>query len=165
MDGKEQISPRSFLSALSKAVAYTREEHASHRYAIHHEGIRRGVQVASKTRVQEIREDMPWVHLAIQPLSGQRVPIDEQQVVKAWEEADLIELLQEEAKRYEGTDEEASVRTGPRHPDNPRRLIEELIAIGVMQRRRDGRIDLPDVYRIAFNIGRKGGVPRLSAST
>lgn len=32
--------------------------------------------------------------------------------------------------------------------------------MGVMRRRRDGRIDLPDVYRIAFGVGRKGGVPR-----
>ncbi|WP_261400515.1 hypothetical protein [Streptomyces salinarius] len=29
-----------------------------------------------------------------------------------------------------------------------------------MRRRRDGRIDLPDVYRIAFGVGHKGGVPR-----
>jgi hypothetical protein len=26
--------------------------------------------------------------------------------------------------------------------------------------RSDGRLDLPDVYRIAFGLGRKGGVPR-----
>jgi hypothetical protein len=37
-----------------------------------------------------------------------------------------------------------------------------MIDLGVMRRRRDGRIDLPDVYRIAFNIGRKGGVPRVA---
>ncbi|MFV2195127.1 hypothetical protein [Nocardiopsis sp. LOL_012] len=29
--------------------------------------------------------------------------------------------------------------------------------------RRDGRLDLPDVYRIAFSIGRKGGVPKVKA--
>lgn len=59
------------------------------------------------------------------------------------------------------TDEDdIKVRTGPRYPADPQQLIEELIGMGVMRRRRDGRIDLPDVYRIAFGVGRKGGVPR-----
>jgi hypothetical protein len=31
-----------------------------------------------------------------------------------------------------------------------------------MRCRRDGRIDLPDVYLIALNVGRKGGVPRVA---
>jgi hypothetical protein len=44
---------------------------------------------------------------------------------------------------------------------NGRDLINELMGLGIMTRRRDGRIDLPDVYRIAFDIGRKGGVPRI----
>ena len=44
---------------------------------------------------------------------------------------------------------------------NPETLERELVKLGVMTRRADGRIDLPDVYRIAFNIGRRGGVPRL----
>lgn len=26
--------------------------------------------------------------------------------------------------------------------------------------RPDGRLDLPDVYRVAFGLGRKGGVPK-----
>jgi hypothetical protein len=37
------------------------------------------------------------------------------------------------------------------------------IALGVMRQRKDGRIDLPDVYRIAFSIGRKGGVSKVKA--
>ena len=37
---------------------------------------------------------------------------------------------------------------------------DQLVALGVMTRRTNGKIDLPDVYRIAFDIGRRGGVPR-----
>jgi hypothetical protein len=33
--------------------------------------------------------------------------------------------------------------------------------IGVMQRLPDGRIQMPDVYRIAFGLGRRGGVKAL----
>ncbi|WP_054816314.1 hypothetical protein [Nocardia arizonensis] len=164
MDGVEQVSPRSFLSALNKAVAETRGTYAGHEYALHHEGIRRGVQTASESRVKEVGEDMPWVQLAVNPLAGRQVPIEEDSVIEEWREAGLTEVLRKEAERYEvGTEEDTLVRTGPRYPDDPVRLIEELIALGVMRRRRDGRIDLPDVYRIAFNIGRKGGVPRVAS--
>lgn len=163
MDGMEQVSPRSFLSALGKAVSETQGKYAGHEYAIHHEGIRRGVQTASETRVREVGEDMPWVHLAVNPLAGRQVPIDQETVLDLWQEARLTDTLHREAGRYESKDEDTLVRTGPRHLDDAGRLIEELIDLGVMRRRRDNRIDLPDVYRIAFNIGRKGGVPRVAS--
>ncbi|MFC7380761.1 hypothetical protein ACFQSB_01005 [Sphaerisporangium rhizosphaerae] len=158
MDGAEQVSPRSFLSALTKAVEETTAQYAAHDYAIHHEGIRRGVQAASATRVGEIKEDLPWVQVAIEPLAGQQVPIEESHVISLWSQHHLTEALQQQAS-YVVEDEK--VRTGPRYPDRYPALIEELIELGVMRRRRDGRIDLPDVYRIAFSIGRKGGVPKV----
>ncbi|WP_165984588.1 hypothetical protein [Streptomyces sp. YIM 98790] len=165
MDGVEQVSPRSFLSALNRAVAETRGSYAGHRYPLHHEGIRRGVQTASTTRVKEIGEDMPWVQRAAAPLAGRQVPIEQATVVELWREAGLSEALRREAETFRdasGNADSEDIRTGPRHPDDPELLIEELITLGVMRRRRDGRIDLPDVYRIAFNIGRKGGVPRVA---
>ena len=46
-------------------------------------------------------------------------------------------------------------------------LIAELIEIGIITRRitrrATGRLDLPDVYRLAFGLGRKGGIPRLAS--
>jgi hypothetical protein len=33
--------------------------------------------------------------------------------------------------------------------------------LGVIQRMEDGRIQMPDVYRIAFGFGRRGGVKPL----
>ncbi|KAA6211256.1 hypothetical protein [Streptomyces filamentosus] len=163
MDGVEQVSPRSFLNALGMAVNETRGDYAAHPYAIHHEGIRRGVQSASRTRVGEIREDMPWVHTAIAPLNGQQVPIDQNLVLERWVDADLTGQLHRESARASALDGEVEVRTGPRYPDNHLLLIDELITLGVMRRRKDGRIDLPDVYRIAFSIGRKGGVPKVQS--
>ncbi len=160
MDGAEQVSPRSFLSALKQAVEETNENYAGHKLPIHHEGIRRGVQSASRTRVDEIGEDLPWVHIAIAPLEGQQVPVEESVILKLWHDNGLTDLLDREEQRIGGSDE-LSIRTGPRYPDDYPRLIEELVELGVMRRRKDGRIDLPDVYRIAFAIGRKGGVPKV----
>ncbi|WP_411073544.1 hypothetical protein [Streptomyces sp. cmx-4-7] len=163
MDGVEQVSPRSFLSALQKALSETRSQYAGYEYALHHEGIRRGVQKASETRVIEVSEDMPWVSRAIEPLAGHQVPIEQEKVEDLWAESRLVDDLRKEAQRYEPVPmEEDKVRTGPRYPEDPAQLIEELIELGVMRRRADGRIDLPDVYRIAFGVGRKGGVPRVA---
>lgn len=163
MDGAEQVSPRSFLNALKRAVEETSAEYAAHNFPIHHEGIRRGVQSASRTRVDEIGEDLPWVHAAITPLEGQQVPIEENVILEIWKASDLAGLLGREANRLGASHEGARIRTGPRFPDDYPRLIEELVELGVMRRRRDGRIDLPDVYRIAFAIGRKGGVPKVKS--
>ncbi|RZF04450.1 hypothetical protein [Streptomyces sp. SCA2-2] len=163
MDGVEQVSPRSFLNALNMAVDETRGKYASHPYAIHHEGMRRGVQEASQTRVNEIGEDMPWVPTVIKPLMGQQVPIEQRLVLDLWHASDLTSALRKEADRVKSGGNATEVRTGPRYPDDHLRLIDELIALGVMRRRKDGRIDLPDVYRIAFSIGRKGGVPKVQS--
>jgi hypothetical protein len=162
MDAVEQVSPRSFLNALTRAVEETRADHADHKFAIHHEGIRRGVRSASRFRVDEIREDLPWVQTAINPLKGQQVPIERGSVVELWKTSDLTTDLRRQAEET-GRLSSGDTRTGPRFPDDYPRLIEELAQLGVMRLRKDGRVDLPDVYRVAFAIGRKGGVPKVRA--
>jgi len=158
MDGAKQVSPRSFLSALATAAEQTRTEHSNHEHALHYDGIRAGVQVASTTRANEIREDIPWVADAISLLGGMQVPAEEGTLTERWEADGLLERLQSPAVGGGETDQQ--VRTGP-EAKNGRDLVRELMDLGVMTRRADGRVDLPDVYRIAFNIGRKGGVPRV----
>ncbi|MBO8187380.1 hypothetical protein [Streptomyces spirodelae] len=161
MDGCGQVSPRSFLEALSTAAETTRARHPGHDRALHHEGIRAGVQKASKRRVDEVKEDTHWVRLAIEPLAGYQVPVAEKTVLRLWKEANLSASLAEETSGYVQADTPERVRMGPRQPEDLPRVITELIELGVMtQPRSDGRLDLPDVYRIAFGLGRKGGVPR-----
>ncbi|PGH49911.1 hypothetical protein [Streptomyces sp. Ru87] len=160
MDGRGQASPRSFLHALSTAADATRSAHPAHDRALHHDAIREGVQAASRIRVEQVCEDTPWVELAIKPLSGCQVPIEEPVVLKAWKDENLPAALGEQAARYAQADRPEHVHTGPRTPGDLSRLVEELITLGVMRRRNDDRLDLPDVYRIAFGLGRRGGVPR-----
>lgn len=161
MDGAEQVSPRSFLTALSTAAENTATTRSGHTHALHYDSIRRGVQDASTIRVQEVTEDMPWVRTAIGPLAGIQVPADENTVLDRWAESAVVEQLaaQELSRPSEGSIPD-EVRTGP-EATTGRDLIDELITLGIMTRRRGGRVDLPDVYRIAFDIGRKGGVPRI----
>ncbi|GAA3376795.1 hypothetical protein GCM10020367_49890 [Streptomyces sannanensis] len=51
--------------------------------------------------------------------------------------------------------------SGPRNLDDPAVLVQELYDIGVVTKRGPDSVDLPDIYRLAFDISRRGGVPRM----
>lgn len=51
--------------------------------------------------------------------------------------------------------------SGPRDIDDPVALLKELDDLGVVTRRDTDTVDLPDIYRLAFDISRRGGVPRM----
>jgi hypothetical protein len=157
MDGIGQTSPRSFLRALTRANDETIDMYAGYEYALHYDGIRRGVQAASSTRVAEIAEDLPWVRATMRPLVGRQVPIDREAVLEAWQAENLTATL----RRYSEEKDDSAVRTGPRNAEDYNEIIDELTEIGIITQRANGKLDLPDVYRIGFDLGRKGGVPRI----
>lgn len=157
MDGIGGISPRSFLTAVSAAADYTAANIREHDHALHWDGIRNGVQRASVTRVKEITEDLPWVDVVLKPLAGRQVPIEADEIIGCWRDNEVTAELEKRATLGGG---DVRLPTGPREPGDPRELIDELIEIGILTRRATGKLDLPDVYRIAFDVGRKGGVPR-----
>lgn len=159
MDGIGQTSPRSFLRALTRANDETSATFAEYEYALHYDGIRRGVQAASSTRVAEVAEDLPWVRVAMSPLSGRQVPIDREAVIEAWQENSLTAKLRQHSEETP----DSAVRTGPRNAEDHDELINELVEIGIITQRINGKLDLPDVYRIGFDLGRKGGVPRIQS--
>lgn len=37
-------------------------------------------------------------------------------------------------------------------------LRQDLIRLGIFETKKDGRIDMPDLYRVGFGLGRRGGV-------
>ena len=125
-------------------------------FALGWTAIRKGVQAASRVRVDEIAEDHPWVELAIRPLAEARlsVPVTPEAVFEVWERRALIERL---------TSRRGGPGTGPATPPRLDRgfegIVDDLVALGVFHRARDGRLQMPDVYRVAFGLGRKGGVP------
>jgi hypothetical protein len=151
-DGRQNTSPRSFLSAITKAAEETAIHYSESEFPLHWDGIRAGVQHASQIRVNEIVEDIPWVELAIAPLSGKQVPIEQSDITTQWRSDTFFKQLREKS-----ADKGVA---GPRSK-NYDDLVEELSDLGIFTRRlTTKKIDLPDVYRIAFKLGRKGGVPR-----
>lgn len=77
-----------------------------------------------------------------------------------WQQGSLADRLQESALEA-GT---GRARTGPRSPASLSQLLEELADAGVLSRRTSGQLDMPDVYRVVYGLGRRGGVKRTATT-
>lgn len=148
-DGQGRTSPRSFLAAIRQAAEDSLERYPDHPYALHYESIKRGVQKASEIRVSELAEDYPWVPDILKPLHGLTVPIAFEDILKEWKKA------------FPNGPKDAisDKRLPPEHMEQGWAGVrEDLLHLGVFEERKDGRIDMPDLYRVGFGLGRRGGV-------
>jgi len=166
-DAKGQVSPRSFLIAVREAQRETLAR--GHKEVLHWEGIKRGVQDASRVRVQELGEDYPWIQMVLEPLKGQTVPCRDEEIEQSWRQAEVIaeiEQGQADALEREQSGEDGNDRfyLPPHALDTPgatrpeAALMQELQRIGVIRRVGSDRVDIPDLFRVAASIGRRGGV-------
>lgn len=156
LDGREQVSPRSFSAALRHA-SEVEDVPVDWPYPLHFKAIQQGVQEASRVRVHEITtEDYPWVHLAMEPLRRQiTVPCTKEDIFSVWREKKTIETLTAHIQ-------EDQVKLPPQHIDSREEgVFEDLVQLGVVQVLSGERVQMPDVYRIAFGLGRRGGVKPL----
>lgn len=156
VDGRDQVSPRSFCAALRRA-SETDPSDDAWRFPLHYRAIQMGVQSASGIRTDEIIEDYPWVESIMSPLRGKLiVPCEAEEIFALWRDAGAIAMLNSLIKQTE------KVKLPPQHiEEGPEGILTDLQGLGLMQRLTDGRIQIPDVYRIAFGLGRKGGVKPL----
>jgi hypothetical protein len=147
-DGRGQTSPRSFLAAIRQAAEDSNERYSDHEYALHFESIKRGIQKASEIRVQEMAEDYPWVLDVLSALSGMNVPVEFDAVQGMWEQMFPAGVLNI-----------GSARLPAQHMDRGWDGVrEDLQRLGLLESKKDGRIDMPDLYRVGFGLGRRGGV-------
>ena len=157
-DGQGQTSPRSFLAAIREAA----EDSLQQRYrdyprALHYESLKRAVQAASQIRINELYEDHPWMRELMKPLKSLLVPCTQDQ--------------------FEGRWQNEFGQVPDKVPDLPERLPERLSKqgfqgvmnyleqLGLITFMLDGRINMPDLYRLGFRLGRRGGIkPALRSS-
>lgn len=143
-DARNDISPRSFLSALATAVSHTADHHADHGYAIHFRSLHAGVQRASDIRLEEIREEHPWVGQLMAALAGHvAVPFEFAEAADRWDEVDVLAAPEVFAAEIDSS-------------NSARKRLAEL---GVWREMTTGRIDVPDIYRLGYRLARRGGVP------
>ena len=154
-DTKGRVSPRSFLAALRTAAVDTEEQQPEYGYALHHESIKRGVREASRVRIRELEEDYPWVHRVLDSLKGMAVPCAFDQIAEQWRRERVLDRLTDDP-------EHSDPKLPPRHVDQgPDGIREDLESLGIFLRMRDGRVNIPDVYRVGYGLGRRGGVKPL----
>ena len=146
------MSPRSFLEALREAADDTAERYPEHERALHRDSIRRGVRKASRMRVAELQEDYPWVHRLLDPLKGMVVPCQFEEIEQRWGNDRVLNRLTEEVERD-------AVKLPPRRVERGSEGVrQDLESLGVFFRMDDGRINVPDVFRVGYGLGRRGGV-------
>lgn len=152
-DAKGRLSPRSIMLAFRHAAEWTAQFRPDCKFPLHYEGIQDGVAKASDIRIQEIKEDYPWVGPLLKALEGTTVPLTPNDLFQKWSDQ-CVSSAMESANR--------EARLPPRRYTADRtkkaNLAEDLIELAVLYRTEDGRLNMPDIFRVGFKIKRKGGV-------
>ena len=147
-DGKRETSPRSFIAAIRAAVENSQSSYSSYEYAMHYESIKRGVQHASLIRIAEMAEDYPWVNEISKPLRGLNVPCDFSTIKDVWQRQNTLSKLNQRKDILL-----------PQHFENGETgILDDCVRLGIFEKMKDGRINMPDLYRVGFGLGRRGGV-------
>jgi len=149
-DAKETCSPRTFLTAWQKAAGH---EPAPKDRAVDHLGLIEGVRRASGARLEELREDYRWIDDALEALKGQFVPIERENLLDVWQNSQIVLKILREAQKGNWL---APVELDARA--DPAALLEAMKSIAVMEERANGKINVPDIFRVEAGIMRRGGV-------
>lgn len=149
-DAAHTCSPRTFLSAWKKAA----EHHPSPiGRAVDHLGLQEGVRWASRSRLEELYEDYPWIKPALEALRRQFVPMERKQLLEIWEAEHVIDTIRKNAS-LDAQATPVKFLSG----DQPSALLSSMRDVGVMEERTNGKINVPDIFRVEAEIHRKGGV-------
>lgn len=134
-DARGQVTPRSLLVLIRKAAETAREKgpRAAYRKLLHPIELHDALQEASQRRVVEQKEDHPVIQ-RLEALREKTLFLPHREVIRAIGSVTVSD-------GFEGRGDEA---------------FEELLRIGAIAIR-DDRVDVPDIFRYAFGIKRKGG--------
>jgi hypothetical protein len=135
-------------------VSAARAATDSSNQAITAEGIRHGLREASKVRVDQLGIEFPWIGRILAPLARLQVPCPPEVIASRWNETETIEAVMKRARAGEFLPPFDPTSEGDEHG----KLIERLTRIGVLFVRPDGRYDMPDLFRVAARLLKKGGV-------
>lgn len=145
-DGHGRIYPRPLLRLIEEAAEIeVRDAKAAQTSAlIHHTALRGALDKVSEFRVLELaNEEFPWV----------------EDVRKSFERRSLlVPMERKEALRALQIDW-SNAKSRPPHID-PKDLLDYLVELGIAINRRDGRVDIGDLYLRGLHLKRKGGVAR-----
>lgn len=158
-DARGEVTPRSFIKLFTEAAKVS---DADSDLVVQPDGMRHGLREASKVRVDQLVVEYRWVKRALAPLAGVRVPCETAKIYERWSRSKTVDVILAAAR------DPASGFMPPFPPRNTRgadkneRLLQAMERIGVVSFRADSRLDMPDLFRVAANMLKKGGVaPKL----
>ena len=159
-DGLGRVAPRIFLTALHAAIDSASKQYSEKPYAIHHEAIKDGVREASTARVTELHEEYQWIDPALQCIKDQQktVPIDRSDLETIWLKNNAAVLQTIESMRDKALIPWRSGASNSEKIDHLRTTLEQIGIIKSRLKVGGERIELPDIYRLAYKIGRRGGI-------
>jgi hypothetical protein len=150
-DARNACSPRTFLTAWEKAALH---QPAPIDKAVDHLGLLEGVRQASSVRLEELREDYRWIDIALEELNGEFVPIEREHLLAIWRQSDVVRNIIKDSQAGKWL---APVELGG-HSGDAESLLDAMISIAVMEERANGKINVPDIFRVEAGIKRMGGV-------
>ncbi len=155
-DANGEVTPRSFVKLF---VGASRYNDSTQKSIITPEGIRHGLREASKVRVDQLVIEYRWISRALAPLAGLRVPCEIYELFERWKKSNTIKVIMDTA-----VDKDNGFL--PPFPNTIRTarneaLLDSMAKIGVVEYRQDGRIDIPDLFRVAALMLKKGGLSPL----
>lgn len=148
-DAAHTCSPRTFLIAWKKAAERLPPPEGK---AVDHLGLLDGVRSASTSRLEELYEDYPWIQPALQALRRQHVPMERKQLFDIWQHEDVIGAIRTESAEPRYTP--VKFLAG----DELSALLSSMRDVAVMEERTNGKINVPDIFRVEAEILRRGGV-------
>ena len=154
-DTSHRASPRSFIVAIGKAAESAARNTAT---PIDYRGIHEGVRAASRTRVDELREDHPWITTVLNDLERLAVPCPPGQFTRRWRDRETARRVREAGVDNEIPGVPITLESGTSETDE-QALLDALVTLRVVEiRKTTNRVNVPDIYRVAANIGRRGGI-------
>lgn len=150
-DAANTCSPRTFLTAWKKAAEHLPAP--AHR-AVDHQGLLDGVRSASTSRLNELYEDYEWIRPSLGALRRQFVPMSRELLFELWRHNKVISAI----KAPQAGDQVNRVPARLADGDAPDELLEAMKSVSVMEERSNGKINVPDIFRVEAEILRKGGV-------
>jgi hypothetical protein len=151
-DAYGQVSPRTFLVAFRVASEHGQ---ALDDKVVDPKGLQAGLRAASAQRVEQLQEDFSWIRQALEPLADLNVPCFDDSVFARWYDAKTVAAIQRSSKTEKFLE---PVEFSSGESDTHKSLLDAMRRIGVAERRPDGRINVPDIYRVAARLLRRGGV-------
>lgn len=149
-DAANTCSPRTFLTAWKKAAEHQPPPATR---AVDHLGLQDGVRSASTDRLYELYEDYRWIRPSLEALRRQFVPMEREQLFAFWREKGVIDAIRKSAD-----EQVANMPPGLVDASDPGTLLEAMKNIAVIEERGNGKINVPDIFRVEAGILRKGGV-------